>query len=92
MGTENSDTTPAVQTLVGSVVSNKLDKAVTVLVERRVKHPLYKKYVTRSTKLHVRDEDNACNVGDRVRIAQCRPLSKTIRFRLVEIEERADIV
>ena len=65
------------RTLVGQVVSDKMDKTMTVLVERRVKHPLYKKYIRRSTKLHAHDEENACKVGDLVSIEQCRPLSKS---------------
>jgi small subunit ribosomal protein S17 len=65
------------RTLVGRVVSNKMDKTVTVLVERRVKHPVYGKYVVRSTKFHAHDEGNALNEGDLVEIAETRPLSKT---------------
>ena len=77
------------RTLIGQVVSDKMDKTMTVLVERRVKHPLYKKYIRRSTKLHAHDEENACRVGDLVSIEQCRPLSKTKSWRLHEIIERA---
>jgi len=77
------------RTLVGRVVSDRMDKTVTVLIERRVKHPLYGKYIRRSTKLHVHDEDNACRMGDTVVIEPCRPLSKTKSWRLVEIVERA---
>ena len=77
------------RTLVGQVVSDKMDKTMTVLVERRVKHPLYKKYIRRSTKLHAHDEENACKVGDLVSIEQCRPVSKTKSWRLHEIIERA---
>jgi small subunit ribosomal protein S17 len=65
------------RTLVGRVVSNKMDKTVTVLVERRVKHPVYGKYVVQSTKLHAHDETNAVNEGDLVEIAETRPLSRT---------------
>ena len=75
--------------LIGQVVSDKMDKTVTVLVERRVKHPLYKKYIRRSTKLHAHDEGNECHVGDLISIKQCRPLSKTKSWRLHEILERA---
>ena len=78
-----------VQTLTGRVLSDKMNKGVTVLVERRVKHPLYQKYVRRSTKLHAHDERNECREGDIVTIAQCRPLSKTKAWRLHEIVERA---
>lgn len=77
------------QTLTGRVLSDKMNKGVTVLVERRVKHPLYQKYVRRSTKLHAHDERNECREGDIVTIAQCRPLSKTKSWRLHEIVERA---
>ena len=76
------------QTLTGRVLSDKMNKGVTVLVERRVKHPLYQKYVRRSTKLHAHDERNECREGDIVTIAQCRPLSKTKTWRLHEIVER----
>ena len=78
-----------IRTLIGLVVSDKMDKSVTVLVERRVKHPLYKKYIRRSTKLHAHDENNECNIGDTVSIEQCRPLSKTKAWRLHSIVERA---
>ena len=77
------------RTVTGRVVSNKMDKSITVLVERREKHPIYGKYVTRSTKLHAHDEKNECSEGDLVSIAECRPLSKTKTWRLVEILEKA---
>ncbi len=77
------------RTVVGRVVSNKMDKTITVLVERQVKHPIYGKYVRRSTKLHAHDEANACQEGDLVAIAEGRPLSKTKAWSLVEIVERA---
>ncbi len=77
------------RTVTGRVLSNKMDKSITVLVERKVKHPLYGKYVKRSTKLHAHDEENTCREGDTVSIAQCRPLSKTKTWRLVEVLERA---
>ena len=77
------------QTLTGRVLSDKMNKGFTVLVERRVKHPLYQKYVRRSTKLHAHDERNECREGDIVTITQCRPLSKTKAWRLHEIVERA---
>ncbi len=76
--------------MTGRVVSNKADKTVTVLVERKVKHPLYGKYIRRSTKLHAHDEENSCNEGDLVAIEQCRPLSKSKSWRLVKVMERAD--
>lgn len=75
--------------LSGRVVSNAMDRTITVLVERRVKHPLYGKFLRRSMKLHAHDADNACNNGDWVRVEQCRPLSKTKCWRLVEIVEKA---
>jgi small subunit ribosomal protein S17 len=77
------------RTLDGRVISNKMDKTVTVLVERRVKHPLYGKFMLRSTKIHAHDEDNACSEGDVVRVEQCRPLAKTKTWRLLEILEKA---
>lgn len=76
--------------LTGRVVSNKMDKTITVLIERRVPHPLYKKYVRRSTKLHAHDENNECREGDTVVIEQSRPLSKTKAWRLLKIVERGE--
>ncbi len=73
----------------GRVVSNKMDKTITVMVERRVKHPVYKKYIKRSTKFHAHDESNECNEGDLVTITQSRPLSKTKSWSLVRVDERA---
>ena len=70
---------------VGVVVSNKMDKSITVLVERVVKHPVYGKYIRRSTKMMAHDENNQCNEGDIVTIASCRPMSKFKSFVLVEI-------
>ena len=74
---------------VGRVIGNRMRKTVTVVVERRVKHPLYKKYIRRSTKLHAHDETDGCNVGDWVAIVQSRPLSKTKSWRVKEIVVRA---
>jgi small subunit ribosomal protein S17 len=79
------------RTVEGRVVSNKMDKTVTVLVERQVKHALYGKYIRRSTKLHAHDADNACNEGDVVRMVEIAPLSKTKNWRVVEIVTRAAI-
>ena len=73
----------------GRVVSSKMDKTITVMVERRVKHPMYKKYIKRSTKFHAHDENNECNEGDLVTITQSRPLSKSKSWNLVRVEERA---
>lgn len=78
-----------VRTASGRVVSNKMDKTITVLVERRVKHPLYGKYLTRSSKFHAHDEGNECNIGDLVTIAESRPLSKLKTWTLKSIDERA---
>ena len=75
------------RTVTGRVVSNKMDKTVAVLVERLVKHPVYGKYVKRSTKFLVHDENNQCNEGDIVAIASCRPISKHKTFKLVEVLE-----
>ena len=84
-----SDNANQLRTVEGRVVSNKMNKTVTILVERQVKHPLYGKYIRRSTKLHAHDEDNACNEGDVVRVSECRPLSKTKNWRVVEVVTRA---
>jgi small subunit ribosomal protein S17 len=77
------------RTVTGRVISDKMDKSVTVLVERKVAHPIYGKYVKRSTKLHAHDENNECKMGDTVSIEECRPLSKTKSWRLVKVLERA---
>lgn len=77
------------KTLVGKVTSNKMDKTVTVAVENNVKHPLYGKILRRTYKLHAHDENNECNIGDRVRVKETRPLSKTKRWRLTDIIEKA---
>jgi small subunit ribosomal protein S17 len=79
-----------VRTVTGRVVSNKMDKTAAVLVERLVKHPVYGKYIKRSTKFLVHDENNKCQEGDVVAIASCRPLSKNKTFRLVEVLETAN--
>jgi small subunit ribosomal protein S17 len=71
------------------VVSSKADKTVTILLERKVKHPIYGKFVKRSTKLHAHDEKNECSLGDTVTVEECRPMSKTKTWRLVRIDERA---
>ena len=84
-----TEQTKKLHTVDGRVVSNKMDKTVTVLVERQVKHALYGKYLRRSTKLHAHDADNACNEGDVVSIAESAPMSKTKNWRVVEILARA---
>jgi small subunit ribosomal protein S17 len=71
----------------GRVISDKMDKSITVLIERRVKHPVYHKYVKRSTKLHAHDEANKCHVGDWVTVHETRPIAKTKSWSLVKIEE-----
>lgn len=74
---------------LGKVVSNKMSKSVTVLVERKVKHPIYGKFLSKSKKFIAHDENNECGIGDLVKIMETRPLSKSKRWRLVEIIERA---
>jgi small subunit ribosomal protein S17 len=81
--------TKVIRTITGKVVSNKMDKTVAVSVERKVKHPMYGKYVRKTAKYLAHDEENACNEGDIVTIAECRPISKNKSWRLVEIVERA---
>ena len=77
------------RTVTGRVISDKMNKTITVLVERRVKHPVYGKYVRKSSKLHAHDENNECKIGDTIAIEQCRPMSKTKAWRLHSIVERA---
>ena len=84
-----STTETVKRTKIGRVVSSKADKTVTVLLERQVKHPLYGKYIKRSTKVHAHDEENSCGEGDLVKISECRPISKTKSWQVVEIVERA---
>ncbi len=74
---------------VGKVVSDKMDKTVVVAIADNVKHPTYGKIIKRTSKIHVHDENNTCGVGDTVRVMETRPLSKTVRWRLVEIVEKA---
>ena len=77
------------RTQVGSVISDKMDKTATVLIERKVKHPLYGKFVKKSTKLHIHDENNECSMGDTVQITECRPHSKTKSWTLVKVVGKA---
>jgi len=77
------------KTVTGTVVSDKMDKTVTVLVERRLRHPLYKKLVRKSRKYHAHDEKNECGMGDVVRLMESRPMSRTKRWRVVEIVQKA---
>ncbi|MBU6198201.1 MAG: 30S ribosomal protein S17 [Xanthomonadaceae bacterium] len=84
-----SEQTKTQRTIEGRVVSNKMNKTVTVLLERQVQHPLYGKIVRRSTKVHAHDENGQCKEGDTVRIVECRPLSKTKNWRVVEVVAHA---
>jgi small subunit ribosomal protein S17 len=87
MANQEKQTLP--RTLSGVVVSDKMDKGIVVKVERRIKLPIYGKFVKRSVKLHAHDAENTCNVGDTVTIQECRPISKTKCWTLVEVKERA---
>ena len=78
-----------IRTVQGRVVSNKMDKTITVAVERKVKHPIYGKFIKRTTKLHAHDENNQCGIGDTVTIRECRPLSKHKSWTLVDVVEKA---
>ena len=82
-----SSTNP--RTLSGLVVSDRMDKTITVKVERRVKHPVYGKFIRRSTKLHAHDGNNECRVGDSVTVVECRPLSKSKSWMLKSIDQRS---
>lgn len=78
-----------IRTIQGRVISDKMDKSIVVAIERMVKHPIYGKYIKRTTKLHAHDENNECGLGDTVEIRECRPLSKTKSWTLVNIVEKA---
>ncbi|PSW19183.1 30S ribosomal protein S17 [Photobacterium sanctipauli] len=80
-----------IRTQLGRVVSDKGDKSIVVAIERKVKHPIYGKYITRTTKLHAHDENNECGLGDTVEIRECRPMSKTKSWTLVRVVEKARI-
>ena len=80
-----SETTKESRTITGRVTSNKMDKSITVMIERKIPHPLYKKYIKRSSKVQAHDEDNQCNEGDVVVVTQCRPKSKNKSWRLEKI-------
>jgi small subunit ribosomal protein S17 len=84
-----SDIQTSSRTLTGRIVSDKMDKTITVLIERRVKHPVYGKILTKSTKIKAHDENNTARLGDLVTIAECRPVSKHKAWTLVNIDERA---
>jgi small subunit ribosomal protein S17 len=79
------------RTATGKVVSNKMDKTITVLIERRVKHPVYGKYITRSSKIHAHDEDNQCGIGDTVTVGETRPISKSKTWKLLEVVDSAAV-
>ena len=85
-----SETTATARIVTGKVISDKMDKSATVMIERKVKHPVYGKYIRRSTKLHIHDAENTCQEGDTVVIEQCRPISKTKSWRLVEVVGRSN--
>ncbi len=85
----NQNAEKKVRTLTGTVVSNKMDKSIAVLIERKVKHPLYGKYIKKSTKILAHDEDNTCTIGDLVIIAESRPISKRKAWTLQSIVEKA---
>ncbi len=78
------------RTLVGVVVSNKMQDTIVVLVERRIKHPIYGKYVKRSTKVHAHDQGNTCHMGDLVEVQECRPISKLKSWKLLAVKEKAN--
>lgn len=82
--------TKLARALTGRVVSDKMNKTITVIIERLVRHPIYGKYVRRSTKFHVHDENNECRQGDLIMIEQCRPLAKTKSWKLVKVLDRAE--
>ncbi|MGB5540753.1 MAG: 30S ribosomal protein S17 [Gammaproteobacteria bacterium] len=85
-----NETNQTIRTVTGRVISDKMDKTATVLIERKVKHPVYGKYIRRSTKLHIHDENNTCREGDLVTIQECRPLSRTKSWKLVEVVGRSE--
>jgi small subunit ribosomal protein S17 len=87
-----TEETKTKRTVTGRVTSNKMDKTITVMVERKVKHAVYGKYIKRSTKLHAHDASNECNEGDLVTVVACRPLSKSKKWMLENIVERATVV
>ena len=84
-----SETKAVERTLTGKVVSNSRDKTIAVLVERKVRHPIYKKYIKRSTKVHAHDEKNECGLGDVVKVSESKSFSKTKNWALVEVVEKS---
>ena len=85
-----SETNETIRTATGTVISDKMDKSAVVMIERKVKHPIYGKFMKKSTKLHIHDENNECAIGDTVQISECRPMSKTKSWTLVKIVEKAN--
>ena len=83
-----NEQTSANRALQGRVISDKMDKTITVMIERRVKHPIYGKFVRRSTKVHAHDENNECRMGDVVIVEQCRPISRSKKWRFIKLVER----
>ena len=84
-----SETNAVERVITGKVVSNSRNKTIAVLVERKVRHPIYKKYIKRSTKVHAHDENNECGLGDVVRVSESKPFSKTKNWALVEVVEKS---
>ena len=84
-----SETKAVERVLTGKVVSNARDKTIAVLIERKVRHPIYKKYIKRSTKVHAHDENNECGLGDVVRVSESKPFSKTKNWALIEVIEKS---
>ena len=84
-----SDSNSVERVLTGKVVSDSRDKTIAVLIERRVRHPIYKKYIKRSTKVHAHDENNECSLGDIVRVSESKPFSKTKSWALIEVIEKS---
>lgn len=80
------------RTVTGTVISNRMEKSIVVLIERRERHPVYGKYVRKSKKVHAHDQNNECNIGDTVTVVECRPISKTKTWMLKSIDERAQEV
>ena len=85
-----SETKAVERVLTGKVVSNARDKTIAVLIERKVRHPIYKKYIKRSTKVHAHDENNECGLGDVVRVSESKPFSKTKNWALIEVIEKSE--
>ena len=84
-----SESNSTARVLTGKVVSNSRDKTIAVLIERRVRHPIYKKYIKRSTKVHAHDEKNECDLGDVVKVSESKPFSKTKNWALIEVVEKS---